>query len=67
MYIHIPSNLYVQCVRNSESFTQLSFVVKKYAPHTDAIKDIIGGLVSGGVILNEFQKYDFYRGKKEVM
>ncbi len=54
-------------VYDRESFTQLSFVVKKYVPHTDAIKDIVRYLVSGGIFLHEFQKHDFYRGKKEVL
>ncbi len=45
----------------------LSFVVKKYAPQTEVIKDVVGRFVSGGIILHEFQKHDFYRGKKMVM
>ncbi len=35
-------------------------------PQTDAMKDVVNNLVSGGIILHEFQKYDFYSGKKEV-
>ncbi len=53
-------------VYDRESFTQLAYVVKKYSPRTDVIKDIVGRLVSAGIILHEFQKYDQYRGKKEV-
>ncbi len=49
-----------------QTFNYQSYVVKKYVPQTDAMKDVVNNLVSGGIILHEFQKYDFYRGKKEV-
>ncbi len=49
------------------SFTHLSYVVKKYAPRTDVFKDIVGNLVSTGIMLHEFLKHDLYRGKKEVL
>ncbi len=48
------------------TYTTAAFVVKKYVPQTDVIKAMVESLISGGIILHNYQLYDFYRGKKQV-